>query len=227
VLEGSHVGPASPDEIEAGRKYKKRRRRTRALSAQELRLLAVTVAWAAGGILAGLLVMGAVRRVHDRFLAPKVQELVEQAQQQGLQAGDQHRRGMLLERHSGSGPGTAGGSTSSTAEQRSSSSMTHGGAPNCSSVSLAEADRQLLRREIGSILRSLSSSHPWVLGLPEAQEGEGEDGQPSGGAAVLSRDQVLQVPGVQAPRLVDQPFGPQSSSNIPGAPPRLARRQHS
>lgn len=206
-------GPASPDELEAARKYnKKQRRRARPPTPRELRLLGSTLAWVSGGVLAGLLVIGAVRRVHDRFLAPKVQALVEQARQQGLEAADQQRRGVLLERYvSGPAGRWAPG-------EHASPTIPQGSAANCSGVSLAAADRQLLRREIGSIVRSLSGPHPWLLGLPEAQEGGGTGGDQAGGSAALSKGQVLSVPGVQARRVVDEPFGPQPSSNIPGAP---------
>lgn len=78
---------------------------------------------------------------------------------------------------------------------------------NCT-VRLAEADRSLLQREMLGMVRALSDRHAWTAGLPDALPGEAA-------ADVVSPGQ-LAVPGVQPPRVVDEPFGAQTSANIPG-----------
>lgn len=85
---------------------------------------------------------------------------------------------------------------------------------NCT-VRLAEADRALLQREMLGMVRALSDQHAWAAGVPDALPGEAA-------ADVVAPGQQLAVPGTQPPRVVDEPFGPQTSANIPGACRRWA-----
>lgn len=78
-------------------------------------------------------------------------------------------------------------------------------------VALADADRELLRREVDGIMRSLADKAPWVGAAAEAADAKGAAGQIRGGEA-------LAVAGTQALRLSDEPWGGALSgaSNTPG-----------
>lgn len=226
-FEQAHPGPNSPDELEAGHKYRKRRRRGASFGASELQLGLRGAGCTAAGVLLALLVVWGVGKAHDMLVAPRVQQLVRQERQKGLEAAELQRRGMLLERHSGSGSAdgaafwaeqepTLGGQAGAGSGVAAAMPPSGAGGTNCTRVQLAEADRQLLRREIGGILRSLSDAHPWVLGLPDAQPVEGSAAQQPA-SPILTKGQQLAVPGVVVQRVVDERYGRQSSSNIPGA----------
>ncbi|KAI3436820.1 hypothetical protein D9Q98_006230 [Chlorella vulgaris] len=225
------LAPPSPDDVEAQHKYRKRRRRFPSFGSSEQALLASSVAFAAAGILAGLLFVLAVRKAHDLLVAPQVELLVEQ-QLQGLKDAkeQQARPGGLLEQHSvgGSLSGLAAGPPSKSslkaagdvAAPPGSPSAAGPGSSNFTGQHLAEADRELLRQEVAAMLRALSGQHPWVLGLPEAQLQQTalqDKGARKASAAVLTRGQVLEVTGMQHVRqAADERLGPQPSSNIPG-----------
>lgn len=226
------LAPPSPDDVEAQHKYRKRRRRGPSFGSSEQGLLASSVAFAAAGILAGLLFVLAVRKAHDLLVAPQVELLVEKQQLQGLKDAkeQQARPGGLLERHSvgGSLSGLAAGppsksslkAVSDVAAPSCSPSAAGPGSSNCTGQHLAEADRELLRQEVAAMLRALSGQPPWVLGLPEAQLQQTalqDKGARKASAAVLTRGQVLDVAGMQHVRqAADERLGPQPSSNIPG-----------
>jgi hypothetical protein len=161
-----------------------------------------------------------------------VELLVEQQQLQGLKDAkeQQARPGGLLEQHSvgGSLSGLAAGPPSKSslkaagdvAAPPGSPSAAGPGSSNCTGQHLAEANRELLRQEVAAMLRALSGQHPWVLGLPEAQQQQTalqDKGARKASAAVLTTGQVLEVTGMQHVRqAADERLGPQPSSNIPG-----------
>lgn len=83
------------------------------------------------------------------------------------------------------------------------------GAANCT-VSLASADHALLRREMDGFVHSLCDKRPWLGAAADATPAEAQGG-------VVTAGQEAAVQGLSTvPRLVDEAFGKQSSSNVPG-----------
>jgi hypothetical protein len=151
-----------------------------------------------------------------------VQQLVEQERLKGREAGEQQRRGVLLERHSGSRPAMTPSvqsaqslATDFTPPATSATVLSSAMTPANCTVKLAAADRQQLQREVSGILRSLADIHPWVTGLPDVQL-DGSAQQHEQAPSSVSRGQQLPVLGTQVPRVVDERHGRQSSANVPG-----------
>jgi hypothetical protein len=228
--------PASPDELEAGYKQRKRRRQGPATLGRSLQLGVGGACCLAAGVILGLLLVTAVSRAYHSFLGPKVEQLAEQQRAQAREAAEQQRRGMLLDRHSAvvgsgweaadtvdSGAAAEAGLASSVIDTGSSAGSTahaaalpadcpaHCQAANCTQVRLQDADLQLLRREVDSIVRSLADPRPWVHGLPDTH------GAAHGSGSIVAKGQQLVVRGATAvPRISDEAYGPQSSANVPG-----------
>lgn len=77
-------------------------------------------------------------------------------------------------------------------------------------VRLEDADRALLRREMDSFARALCDSRPWLRAAADATPAEAQGG-------IVTAGQEATVQGLATvPRLVDEAFGRQSSSNVPG-----------
>ena len=232
--------PTSPDELEAGYKQRKRRRQGTATLGRSLQLGVGGACCLAAGVILGLLLVAAVGRAYHIFLGPKVEQLAQQQRAQAREAAEQQRRGMLLDRHSavaGSGWGAAdtddgGGAASAAAGLAGSVADTdmgagstapaaalpadcpaHCQAANCTQVRLGDADLQLLRREVDSIVKSLADPRPWVHGLPDTHGAA----HGSSGSSTVTKGQQLAVGGATAvPRISDEVYGPQSSANVPG-----------